>query len=66
METKQIVVYPNDILTTPTKKTDLKTIPKSGRNVYDIKKRRWIRFIVNQIGEDKSVCVIDVIILFSY
>ena len=28
METKQIVVYPNDILTTPTKKTDLKTAQK--------------------------------------
>ena len=44
---KKIVVYPNDILTTPTK-TDLK-LEKYGRIVYDIKTRRWIRFIKNQM-----------------
>ena len=34
METKQIVIYPNDILSTPTKKTDLKTAQKLALDLF--------------------------------
>ena len=61
METKQIVVYPNDILTTPTKKTDLKTAQKLAVEMFmTLKKEGGLGLSANQIGEDKSVCVIDV------
>ena len=61
METKQIVVYPNDILTTPTKKTDLKTAQKLAVEMFMIlKKEGGLGLSANQIGEDKSVCVVDV------
>jgi peptide deformylase len=39
METKQIVVYPNDILTTPTKKTDLETAQKLAVEMFMILKK---------------------------
>ena len=61
METKQIVVYPNDILTTPTKKTDLKTAQKLAVEMFmKLKKEGGLGLSANQIGEDKSVCVVDV------
>ena len=61
METKQIVVYPNDILTTPTKKTDLKTAQKLAVEMFmTLKKEGGLGLSANQIGEDKSVCVVDV------
>ncbi len=61
METKQIVVYPNDILTTPTKKTDLETAQKLAVEMFMIlKKEGGLGLSANQIGEDKSVCVVDV------
>ena len=61
METKQIVVYPNDILTTPTKKTDLETAQKLAVEMFmTLKKEGGLGLSANQIGEDKSVCVIDV------
>ena len=61
METKQIVVYPNDILTTPTKKTDLKTAQKLAVELFmTLKQEGGLGLSANQIGEDKSVCVVDV------
>ena len=61
METRQIVVYPNDILTTPTKKTDLKTAQKLAVEMFmTLKKEGGLGLSANQIGEDKSVCVVDV------
>ena len=61
METKQIVVYPNDILTTPTKKTDLKTAQKLAVEMFmTLKQEGGLGLSANQIGEDKSVCVVDV------
>ena len=58
---KEIVVYPNDILTTPTKKTDLKTAQKLAVEMFMIlKKEGGLGLSANQIGEDKSVCVVDV------
>lgn len=61
METKQIVVYPNDILTTPTKKTDLKTAQKLAVEMFMVLKQEGgLGLSANQIGENKSVCVVDV------
>ena len=61
METRQIVVYPNDILTTPTKKTDLKTAQKLAVEMFmTLKKEGGLGLSANQIGENKSVCVVDV------
>jgi peptide deformylase len=61
METKQIVIYPNDILSTPTKKTDLKTAQKLAVDLFKtLKQEGGLGLSANQIGEDKSVCVIDV------
>ena len=61
METKQIVVYPNDILTTPTKKTDLETAQKLAVEMFmTLKKEGGLGLSANQIGEDKSVCVVNV------
>jgi len=58
---KEIVVYPNDILTTPTKKTDLKTAQKLAVEMFKtLKEEGGLGLSANQIGEDKSVCVIDV------
>ena len=58
---KEIVVYPNDILTTPTKKTDLKTAQKLAVEMFmTLKQEGGLGLSANQIGEDKSVCVIDV------
>ena len=61
METKQIVVYPNDILTTPTKKTDLKTAQKLAVELFmTLKQEGGLGLSANQVGEDKSVCVVNV------
>lgn len=58
---KEIVVYPNDILTTPTKKTDLKTAQKLAVELFKtLKQEGGLGLSANQIGEDKSVCVVDV------
>ena len=55
---KEIVVYPNDILTTPTKKTDLKTAQKLAVEMFKtLKQEGGLGLSANQIGEDKSVCV---------
>ena len=61
METKQIVIYPNDILSTPTKKTDLETAQKIAVELFKtLNQEGGLGLSSNQIGEDKSVCVIDV------
>ena len=61
METKQIVIYPNDILTTPTKKTDLETAQKIAVDLFKtLAKEGGLGLSANQIGEDKSVCVVNV------
>lgn len=58
---KEIVVYPNDILTTPTKKTDLKTAQKLAVEMFKtLKQEGGLGLSANQIGEDKSVCVVNV------
>ena len=58
---KEIVVYPNDILTTPTKKTDLETAQKLAVEMFKtLKQEGGLGLSANQIGEDKSVCVVDV------
>ena len=61
METKQIVIYPNDILSTPTKKTDLETAQKIAVDLFKtLAKAGGLGLSANQIGEDKSVCVVNV------
>ncbi len=61
METKQIVVYPNDILTTPTKKTDLKTAQNLAIELFKtLKEEGGLGLSANQVGENKSVCVVNV------
>ena len=61
METKQIVIYPNDILSTPTKKTDLETAQKIAVELFKtLNQEGGLGLSANQIGEDKSVCVVDV------
>ena len=61
MDTKQIVIYPNDILTTPTKKTDLETAQKIAVDLFKtLAKEGGLGLSANQIGEDKSVCVVNV------
>ena len=61
MDTKQIVIYPNDILTTPTKKTDLETAQKIAVDLFKtLNKEGGLGLSANQIGEDKSVCVVNV------
>ena len=61
MDTKQIVIYPNDILTTPTKKTDLETAQKIAVDLFKtLTKEGGLGLSANQIGEDKSVCVVNV------
>tara|TARA_B100001250_G_scaffold167794_1_gene144510 strand:+ start:469 stop:1062 length:594 start_codon:yes stop_codon:yes gene_type:complete len=61
METKQIVIYPNDILSTPTKKTDLETAQKIAVELFKtLNQEGGLGLSANQIGEDKSVCVVNV------
>ena len=61
METKQIVIYPNDILSTPTKKTDLETAQKIAVELFKtLNQEGGLGLSSNQIGEDKSVCVVNV------
>ena len=61
METKKIVMYPNDILSTPTKKTDLKTAQNLAIELFKtLKEEGGLGLSANQVGEDKSVCVVNV------
>ncbi len=61
MDIKQIVMYPNDILSTPTKKTDLETAQKIAVDLFKtLNAEGGLGLSANQIGEDKSVCVVNV------
>ena len=61
MAIKEIVKYPNDILTTPTKEIDLETAQKTAVDLFQtLNDRGGLGLSANQIGEDKSVCVINV------
>ena len=61
MAIKEIVIYPNDILSTPTKKTDLETAQKIAVDLFKtLAKAGGLGLSANQIGEDKSVCVVNV------
>ena len=61
METKKIVMYPNDILSTPTKKTDLKTAQNLAIELFKtLKEEGGLGLSANQVGENKSVCVVNV------
>ena len=61
MAIKEIVIYPNDILSTPTKKTDLETAQKIAVDLFKtLAKEGGLGLSANQIGEDKSVCVVNV------
>ena len=61
MDTKQIVIYPNDILTTPTKKTDLETAQPIAVELFKtLNAEGGLGLSANQIGENKSVCVVNV------
>ena len=61
MAIKEIVIYPNDILSTPTKKTDLETAQKIGVDLFKtLNAEGGLGLSANQIGEDKSVCVVNV------
>jgi peptide deformylase len=61
MNTKKIVMYPNDILTTPTKKTTLKKAQPIAVELFKtLNKEGGLGLSANQIGENKSVCVVNV------
>ena len=61
MAIKEIVIYPNDILSTPTKKTDLKTAQNIAVDLFHtLNAEGGLGLSANQIGEDKSVCVVNV------
>ena len=61
MAIKEIVIYPNDILSTPTKKTDLKTAQNLAIELFKtLKEEGGLGLSANQVGEDKSVCVVNV------
>ena len=61
MAIKEIVIYPNDILSTPTKKTDLKTAQNIAVDLFKtLNTEGGLGLSANQIGEDKSVCVVNV------
>jgi peptide deformylase len=61
MEIKKIVTYPNDILTTPTKKTTLKKAQPIAVELFKtLNKEGGLGLSANQIGENKSVCVVNV------
>jgi|TARA_R100000005_G_C4961751_1_gene178127 peptide deformylase len=61
MAIKEIVIYPNDILSTPTKKTDLKTAQNIAVDLFKtLNAEGGLGLSANQIGEDKSVCVVNV------
>ena len=61
MAIKEIVIYPNDILSTPTKKTDLETAQKIAVDLFKtLNAEGGLGLSANQIGEDKSVCVVNV------
>jgi len=61
MEIKKIVTYPNDILTTPTKKTTLKKAQPLAVELFKtLNKEGGLGLSANQIGENKSVCVVNV------
>jgi len=61
MAIKEIVKYPNDILTTPTKEIDLETAQKTAVDLFQtLGDEGGLGLSANQIGEDKSVCVVNV------
>ena len=61
MAIKEIVKYPNDILTTPTKEVDLETAQKTAVDLFQtLSDKGGLGLSANQIGEDKSVCVVNV------
>jgi len=61
MNTKKLVMYPNDILTTPTKKTTLKKAQPIAVELFKtLNKEGGLGLSANQIGENKSVCVVNV------
>lgn len=61
MAIKEIVKYPNDILTTPTKEIDLETAQKTAVDLFQtLNDMGGLGLSANQIGEDKSVCVVNV------
>jgi len=61
MNTKKIVIYPNDILTTPTKKTTLKKAQPIAVELFKtLNQEGGLGLSANQIGENKSVCVVNV------
>ena len=61
MDTKKLVMYPNDILTTPTKKTTLKKAQPIAVELFKtLNKEGGLGLSANQIGENKSVCVVNV------
>ena len=61
MEIKKIVIYPNDILTTPTKKTTLKKAQPIAVELFKtLNAEGGLGLSANQIGENKSVCVVNV------
>jgi len=61
MAIKEIVKYPNDILTTPTKEIDLETAQKTAVDLFQtLSDKGGLGLSANQIGEDKSVCVVNV------
>ena len=61
MEIKKIVIYPNDILTTPTKKTTLKKAQPLAVELFKtLNAEGGLGLSANQIGENKSVCVVNV------
>mgnify|MGYP001487646605 FL=1 len=61
MAIKEIVIYPNDILSTPTEKTDLETAQKIAVDLFKtLNAEGGLGLSANQIGEDKSVCVVNV------
>jgi len=61
MAIRKIVMYPNDILTNPTKETDLKTAQKIAVDLFHtLNSEGGLGLSANQIGENKSVCVVNV------
>lgn len=61
MAIRKIVMYPNDILANPTKETDLKTAQKIAVDLFHtLNSEGGLGLSANQIGENKSVCVVNV------
>jgi peptide deformylase len=61
MAIRKIVMYPNDILTNPTKEVDLETAQKIAVDLFHtLNSEGGLGLSANQIGENKSVCVVNV------